>query len=282
MSNIIAACIGVLGTVLAQIIARWGKRKFESRGASAQQTVTQTANPTIKSESSPRQQQSQIVRVGLDEAGVGRELSQRLAPMETMLAVIDAKIAPKSPPSTSTDPRERLAVDFFNQGNDLWNADDIEGASRKWIAATVLNPKNAPAHCNLGAALGRKGDIDGAIASFSKTIELDPNAALAHYNLGNALYKKGDVDGAIAAWHNVIDIDPQYAAHYNLGVALGKKGDIDESIASFSKAIELDPNDAAAHYNLAFYLSLRGYAKTNPAFDKIRNDPAFRRLVYGE
>lgn len=50
--------------------------------------------------------------------------------------------------------------------------------------------------------------------------------------------------------------------HYNLGFALHFKGDLDP-------AIELDP---------AYYI----WARRNTDYDPIRDDPAFRMLVYAE
>ena len=43
----------------------------------------------------------------------------------------------------------------------------MDGAVAEYREALRLNPNNAAAHNNLGAALGEKGDWDGAIAEIS-------------------------------------------------------------------------------------------------------------------
>ena len=50
-------------------------------------------------------------------------------------------------------------------------------------AAIRLDPRYAPAHCNLGVALRITGDPYGAVASLEKAVELDPNNQIAKRQL---------------------------------------------------------------------------------------------------
>ena len=65
-----------------------------------------------------------------------------------------------------------------------------------------------------------KGWLDRAITEYKRAIELDPDNALAHTNLGAAYVNKDLLDQAIAEHKRAIELDPNNAnAHYNLASA---------------------------------------------------------------
>jgi tetratricopeptide (TPR) repeat protein len=68
------------------------------------------------------------------------------------------------------------------------------------------------------------GDYDRAIASASEAMRLDPKNALAFTNRGAAYGGKGDFDRAIADFNEAIRLNSNYArAFNNRGIAYGKK-----------------------------------------------------------
>ena len=73
----------------------------------------------------------------------------------------------------------------------------MEQAIAEHRKATLLEPKFAAAHNNLGNALRDTGREDEAIEEYQKAIQLDPKYAGPHTGLGNALLEgKGRVDEA--------------------------------------------------------------------------------------
>ena len=65
-------------------------------------------------------------------------------------------------------------------------------------------------------------------------------------------------------------IEPGYAtSHFNLGCALAQKRGAAAAVAALAKAIEFDPR-------------YRDMAKSDTDYELIRDDAAFRKLVYGE
>jgi tetratricopeptide (TPR) repeat protein len=144
-------------------------------------------------------------------------------------------------------------------GNVLLDRGQVDEAVVEYRGIIRIWPDHAPAHCNLGVALGRKGQMDEAITEFRVAIQLSPNFALAHNNLGTALRKKGQSDEAIAEWRAAIHWKKDYPdAHFNLGVALHDKGQVDDAIAAYREAIRLMPDFARAHYNLGLTLLEQG------------------------
>jgi len=70
-------------------------------------------------------------------------------------------------------------------------------------------------------------------------------------------------------YRRAIELDPEYAlGHFNLACLFARTGQKTESLASLKRAIELDAES-------------REMAKTQPAFDAIREDPEFMKLIEG-
>lgn len=114
------------------------------------------------------------------------------------------------------------------------------------------------------------GEIGQAIGRWLSAVDLDPDYSYAHNNLGVALKAKGDLDAAIEHYHAAIRINPTSAKyHDNLAIALAQKRATTEAVAELAKAIELDER-------------YRAWARSDTDYDPIRDDPAFRKLVYGE
>src|SRR5262249_25463738 len=57
--------------------------------------------------------------------------------------------------------------------------------------AVALDPKNAPAHNNLGNALMDKDDLEGAATAHQRALALDPKNGRVHSNLGAVLFRQG-------------------------------------------------------------------------------------------
>lgn len=125
--------------------------------------------------------------------------------------------------------------------------------------ALELNPNDASACANLGAALRRVGDARGAVKSLKRSLALGCTHPAAHNTLGNALGDLGDLPGAIASYRRALTADPGYAeAHANLAAAQTASGRHGEAVASCDRALELQPRLVAAHVNRALALGALG------------------------
>ena len=89
-------------------------------------------------------------------------------------------------------------------------------------------------------ALAARGRVDEAIAHYRKALEVEPDNAEAHNNPGAALASRGKFDDAIGHYRRALEIEPGNAyAHYNLGFVLAGRGRIEEAIAHYRKAPRL-------------------------------------------
>ena len=122
-----------------------------------------------------------------------------------------------------------------------------------------IDPKDAKAWINLGAALGQAEQPDKEIEAYRKAIQLAPKYAEAWYNLGVAQARREEDAGAIQAYKQALLLSPKFAkAWFNLGVLQGKLGNPHEKIRSYRKAVEADPNFGEAWHNLGVILSAVG------------------------
>ena len=165
------------------------------------------------------------------------------------------------------------AEDFYNQGNDLLFASELdryEKAIASYDKAIEINPDKDSAWYNRGIALRKLGRYEEAIASYDQAIEIKPDYAVAWVGRGNALDELGRYEDAIASFDKAIEIQPDdHKAWDNRGIALGNLGRHQEAIASFDKAIEIKPDYANAWYNRGISLRKLGrYEEVIASYDK--------------
>lgn len=136
--------------------------------------------------------------------------------------------------------------------------DKEEASLRKWDNAIRLNPNDAKAYCERGAAyimLSQKRGIE----DITECIRLKPDAD--NYSLRGYTYSMlGQHQLAIEDYNEVIRLKPDYAsAHYNRGVVYGKLSQYQRAIEDYNEAIRLKLDSVQVYYN-------RGVA-----YDKIGN-----------
>ena len=125
----------------------------------------------------------------------------------------------------------------------------------------------AVAHYNWGMEYAKEGDFGQAITELSLAIQNEPGWVMPLFTLGVVYGNLGELDHAIQAWERATQLDADFAkAHYNLAVAYSHKAEKILSIASLREAIRLDEAALSA-------------AKTDPAFDNIRDTPEFQNLL---
>ena len=101
---------------------------------------------------------------------------------------------------------------------------------------TEIDPKDAKAWINLGAALGQAEQPDEEIDAYRKAIKLAPKYADAWYNLGVAKARCEEDAEAIHAYKQALLLSPKFAkAWFNLGVLQGKLGNPHEKFAPTAK-----------------------------------------------
>ena len=136
---------------------------------------------------------------------------------------------------------------------------DIARAVSHTQSALRINPLNAEAHTNLGAAYELTGDYDAALLSHREALRLRPEFSEAVNNLGVVLQRQGKLDNAIAQYREALRLAPEHAqAHHNLGSALVAKGRVEEALVHIHEALRISPGYVEARLNLAAALQRQG------------------------
>lgn len=128
----------------------------------------------------------------------------------------------------------------------------LESAAKMFKIATVISPKYAEAHFNLGVVLQDLDNKDAAIESYKAAIAISPKYPYAFNNLGNIFLSLGKFDEAIESFEWAIAHKHDFAeAHNNLGNAFNESLQPLKAIKSFQKAIFYNPKYEKAFFNVA-------------------------------
>jgi len=143
-----------------------------------------------------------------------------------------------------------LSVSLARQGKDAL------AALRK---SAALNPTDAEAQGNLGAALHDLGQWSAALESLNRALALRPDDVGALTDAGNALLGLGRAPQAISYYQRALQSEPGHAeAHNNLGDAFRELGHFDLAVESYRRALVVRPDFAPTHMNLGLALRQLG------------------------
>ncbi len=143
-------------------------------------------------------------------------------------------------------------------------------AIRELEMALDLKPDDYEAQLSLGFAYKQQGDYKHAIEHLQKATELKPDNPQGWTNLGVAKSKTDDKEGAIVALKKAIALKPDDAdLHFDLGVVYRRQRNTDAAIAEYQIAVQKNPKYAKAYYDLGIMYSLeRKNPEARAAFEK--------------
>lgn len=191
---------------------------------------------------------------------------------------------------------------YNNRGNARRDKGDLQGAMSDYNEAIRLNSNAALVFINRGIVHRIFGNLDSALADFTAAIALNPtdlDLSEVFYNRGAVLQLRGQLDQAVADYRLAIRIKPSDTvsgiALINLLRALGKRLEADEQEEAVRNLIvrENEYNRACCEAicgNIDKALELlgiglekkqatRAWARLDPDFETIRNDPRFNKIV---
>jgi len=192
-----------------------------------------------------------------------------------------------------------LALQYRREAN-------VSASEALYKRAIAVEPEWSWPYAGLGALLGRHtvGRSEEAIGALRKAIALDPGWGRPHNSLAVVLRIEGRYEEAEKEALAALRLAPDdVAAHNNYANLLVEQQRLDEAEGHYRRAIELEPTHPKPYFNLACLYSLLGRkaeavvylrdalerspnlrteAATDPDLDALREDPEFRRLLYGE
>jgi tetratricopeptide (TPR) repeat protein len=192
------------------------------------------------------------------------------------------------------DPQD--AYPHNNLGNVYYDLGRYEEAIAKYQRAIELDPQHAYLHKNLGDGYRVLGRHDEAIAEYQRAIEFDPQFAYAYDNMAEIFSQRGEYERARDLYQKSLELQPRLKPHIGLARVYRHLGQEEKFREHIEQARALSPDE----YNLACLESISGnvdaaikhlraalekapgkrdWARRDPDFDFIRNDPRFQELV---
>lgn len=182
-------------------------------------------------------------------------------------------------------------------------------SKREFEAILKENSEFYPAYLRLGMIAEFSNDLDQALKYYRRAAKLKPHDEDSWIHLTDVHRKLGDIDAAEKTALRVIEITSRkleaslddIIVMSRLAEAYARFGSREEANATLRRVLELEPNDGLAVYNCASAFALLGeksaamvllrrafesgfrtvghWAKTDSAFESLRNDPEFQQLL---
>ena len=141
--------------------------------------------------------------------------------------------------------------DFLQQGVDLYQRGDLQGAVRAFEQEVAVNPGNATAYNNLGFMYYQQQRWEESIAACQKAVELKSDYAEAYWNMGFVYEQQGQYLEAVLAVEKGIGFSPGNSGMYsNLGNMYARLERYEDAANAFQNAVLFNPEDAIAYNNL--------------------------------
>jgi tetratricopeptide (TPR) repeat protein len=189
---------------------------------------------------------------------VAPEIQQKIQELTTQLDVLKA-----------TNPQLFFtANDYVEQGKALYFEGRYDEAIASHDKAIQIEPDNHRAWFSKGAALTKLQQYEEAIASYERANQIKADFSEAWFGRGTALSKLQRYEEAIASYDQVTQIKPDfYLAWFSKSRCYALQGNNDLAIESLQEAIHLNSDKC------------KEAAKTDPSFDRVREDERFNQLI---
>jgi tetratricopeptide (TPR) repeat protein len=191
------------------------------------------------------------------------------------------------------------ATAYFSRGFSRQAINDFDSAIADFSEAIRLVPNFSDFYLIRGLARNADNDVKGAIADFDKVIGLEPHYAPSYLERGNAFQAIGDLENAYMDYKEMIRLSPDdvqaRSSLISVLLKMERKAEAHEQEISTRELVAKENE-----YNRACFEAICGnvdkalellkiglgkkqttkeWARRNPDFENIRDDPRFRVLV---
>jgi serine/threonine protein kinase/Tfp pilus assembly protein PilF len=203
---------------------------------------------------------------------------------------------------TSLDAKFGIAMVYFNQRR-------LPESKRALEEILKENDEFYPGYMRLGMIAELQSDLDSALTYYRRAAELKPYDEEAWKYLAEIHQRLGNIEAVERAELKVIEITARkleasledVVVMSRLAESYARFGSIEEANATLRRVLELEPNDGLAVYNCACayallkekkaslillrrafesgFRAVAHWARGDSAFDSMRNDDEFRKLL---
>lgn len=120
-------------------------------------------------------------------------------------------------------------------------------ATRVFLKANQIRPKDVKVLVNLGVAFDAAGHADDAQKFYREALAIAPQDSVAMCRLASSEYAQGKYDSALTVLRQVIQQNPRaHCAYFTMGVAFADAGIYRDAIRMWHKVIDLAPDSPEA------------------------------------
>ena len=198
-----------------------------------------------------------LVEKGI-ESSVAAKVTHTLVMHLSMNRLAEAGMAKASaaPPPEAT---ARDVAILLNEGIQHAENQAYEKALASFDACLKLEPRNARALNDMGAALCKLGRYNDGEQYFRRAIEADPRLADGHCNLGGMLFGRGQPQAAESCLRRALKLDPNHVdARATLGSTFLSRGRVGEAKLHFERALKIAPSQRMASLGMARIAAAEG------------------------
>ena len=151
------------------------------------------------------------------------------------------------------DPRATTEKDaLLQEGLELFNRMDYEGATRSFRRVIEMDPDNVTALVSVGSVYMRLNRISEAARAFRRAIDLEPDNAAAHVGLGQTYLLHNDLDAAEAELALALESEEWNTdATITLARVFRLRGDTEGEMEQLRRTVAADPEHSVAFSRLA-------------------------------
>lgn len=155
----------------------------------------------------------------------------------------------------------------YEKGYELYNEFKYDEAIKRFNLSIEADPTNYKAYNGKGIALCFKGDYKTGMDLIRKSLDMKHDYPYANFNMAMAYKLQKDLSNALLWFEKTLSFDSNDTwSYYGISTIYADWGNTEKSLEYLKKAIELDP-------------AVKGVAKGQSHYDKMRNNPEFIKLT---
>jgi tetratricopeptide (TPR) repeat protein len=151
--------------------------------------------------------------------------------------------APVVPIEPQLQVTAQTAEEYFQLGNQFFQAGDLAQAELAYKEALAMEPANAAYLTNLGVVYYSQGRLQDAQDAYVEGLKMAPDDPELNYLLGAVHLQLSQLDQARERFLKANEANPELAEpYYGLGVLYKMEGKRDEAITAFETFLEIGPS----------------------------------------